>query len=368
MKWIFTGGDDGFIRKYDFVTSMNGEQSLTLNQRHGLVDSIQKASFDWNRHSARLSFLCIHAKATAPPTAVTNEAGSESVVPPAPPDTKAPKFSPVFSLAVQSEGVWALAGAESGSVSLYTVRHDEGTLWDLETGAVARDLGVLTSQIASLALQPTSAAENSNILLTGTIDGRMSLVDSRVEAPVVGVIVPMGVPWWMQSAVWGADGTKVYCGRRNGSGVVFLKSCFFPSNLTNAGIPVDEFDMIAGRLLQNIKMPKDSGPVYSVAAMANARSLVVGSYDNIRLWDLHFEQLMMEAGANNEEDSLGLGMGSGGVGVTGTAGAAASVVPSPLVPFSIVPGHHGGAISNLSLVMGHTLSRLPHVSSFLVRT
>lgn len=41
-KWVFTGGDDGFIRKYDFVASMNAEQMLTHNQRQGLVDSIVK--------------------------------------------------------------------------------------------------------------------------------------------------------------------------------------------------------------------------------------------------------------------------------------------------------------------------------------
>ncbi|KAJ1563429.1 Transcription factor spt8, partial [Cladochytrium tenue] len=43
MRWIFTGGDDGFIRKFEFVPSINGDQALTLTQRHGLVDSIQRA-------------------------------------------------------------------------------------------------------------------------------------------------------------------------------------------------------------------------------------------------------------------------------------------------------------------------------------
>jgi hypothetical protein len=68
---------------------------------------------------------------------------------PQPPEPKVitpPKVSPVYSLEVESEGVWALAGTEvsllfapqliweiftwtftqSGNINLYTVRHDEG--------------------------------------------------------------------------------------------------------------------------------------------------------------------------------------------------------------------------------------------------
>lgn len=37
-----------------------------------------------------------------------------------------PPFSPVYSLAVQSQALWMLSGLESGCISLYSVRHDEG--------------------------------------------------------------------------------------------------------------------------------------------------------------------------------------------------------------------------------------------------
>jgi transcriptional activator SPT8 len=43
QKWIVTGSEDGFIRKYDFYSSLNGSTLLTGAQKHGLVDSIQKA-------------------------------------------------------------------------------------------------------------------------------------------------------------------------------------------------------------------------------------------------------------------------------------------------------------------------------------
>ncbi|GME99486.1 unnamed protein product [[Candida] boidinii] len=39
-KILFTGGEDGFIRKFDFVSSIEGRAPLTVAQRHQLVDSI----------------------------------------------------------------------------------------------------------------------------------------------------------------------------------------------------------------------------------------------------------------------------------------------------------------------------------------
>lgn len=42
MQFIFTGGADGFVRKYDFLASIAGELPLTLNQKHSFTDSITK--------------------------------------------------------------------------------------------------------------------------------------------------------------------------------------------------------------------------------------------------------------------------------------------------------------------------------------
>jgi len=39
-KWLFTGGDDGFIRKFNLISSLKGEAPLTVAQRHQIVDSI----------------------------------------------------------------------------------------------------------------------------------------------------------------------------------------------------------------------------------------------------------------------------------------------------------------------------------------
>jgi transcriptional activator SPT8 len=42
MRWIFTGGSDGYIRKFDHFAGMNGKVPLTVAQRHPFVDSVTK--------------------------------------------------------------------------------------------------------------------------------------------------------------------------------------------------------------------------------------------------------------------------------------------------------------------------------------
>jgi transcriptional activator SPT8 len=44
---------------------------------------------------------------------------------PLPPPTK---VSPVYSMDVHSDGVWLLTGLENGSINLWTVRIEEGTV------------------------------------------------------------------------------------------------------------------------------------------------------------------------------------------------------------------------------------------------
>ena len=39
-----------------------------------------------------------------------------------------PRISPIYSIDVHSEAVWCVTGTESGSINLFTVRHEEGKL------------------------------------------------------------------------------------------------------------------------------------------------------------------------------------------------------------------------------------------------
>lgn len=103
-----------------------------------------------------------------------------------------PKISPVYSLVVQSEAIWLLAGLESGGITLQNIRPSEGEIiqyyekhtsavsvlkldaderraisgswdrtiveWDLETGKPAREFSGCSGQIGSLEWQPVGGA------------------------------------------------------------------------------------------------------------------------------------------------------------------------------------------------------------------
>jgi len=43
LRWVFTGGSDGYIRKFNWVDTANAKVMLTVAQRHPFVDSVTKA-------------------------------------------------------------------------------------------------------------------------------------------------------------------------------------------------------------------------------------------------------------------------------------------------------------------------------------
>ncbi|KAJ5165417.1 uncharacterized protein N7500_007247 [Penicillium coprophilum] len=157
MRWVFTGGSDGFVRKFNWADSINSKLMLTVAQRHPFVDSVVKAGVLM--------------------TYWENMDGSH--------------LSPVYSLASHSEGLWLLSGLESGVIRLQTLRHEEGkeiallrqhtsavsTLnltsdeesllsggwdkrvfdWDLNTGQARRAFGGSGGQISALQIRPESS-------------------------------------------------------------------------------------------------------------------------------------------------------------------------------------------------------------------
>lgn len=162
MRWVFTGGSDGFIRKFNWVDSINNKLALTVAQRHPFVDSVVKAGVlmsYWENWDAR------------PKTTQT--------------------LSPVYSLASHSQALWLLSGTASGPIRLQSIRHDEGrevallqkhtsavsvlTLssdeksllsgswdktvldWDLNTGQVRTSFAPSASQISSIEARPLSS-------------------------------------------------------------------------------------------------------------------------------------------------------------------------------------------------------------------
>ncbi|KAJ1841861.1 Transcription factor spt8, partial [Coemansia sp. RSA 486] len=98
LRWLYSGGEDGYIRKWDFFATVNGKQLLTQGQRHSLVDSVTKAGV--------MSSYWDHLDIAT--------------------DTAGEALSPVYSLAAHSEGMWVASGMSSGHIALWSVRHDEG--------------------------------------------------------------------------------------------------------------------------------------------------------------------------------------------------------------------------------------------------
>ncbi|PGH16196.1 hypothetical protein AJ79_01963 [Helicocarpus griseus UAMH5409] len=157
MRWVFSGGSDGYVRKFNWVDSINSKLMLTVAQRHPFVDSVVKAGVLM--------------------TYWENMDGNA--------------LSPVYSLASHSQGLWLLSGLESGSIRLQSVRHDEGKEiallqqhtsavsvlsltsdersllsgswdkrvhdWDLNTGQTRRTFGFSAGQISSIEIRPESS-------------------------------------------------------------------------------------------------------------------------------------------------------------------------------------------------------------------
>lgn len=211
-RWVFSGGSDGYIRRYNWVDSVNGKLMLTVAQRHPFVDSVVKAGVlmsYWENWDSRPK------NANAQPIA-------------------GPAISPVYSLAVQSQGLWLLSGTESGNIRLQSIRHEEGkeiaTLskhssavsvlclssdersllsgswdktvldWDLSTGSVRTNFASSAGQISAIEPRPisslpvpaetgelpvTSETFSANTHVNGTANTNMpNGVHSRAESRV----------------------------------------------------------------------------------------------------------------------------------------------------------------------------------------
>jgi len=149
---------------------------------------------------------------------------------------------------------------------------------------------------------PNSNNSNSNsnsnsTFLTSSIDGTIRVWDRRTPTPIAIAYPQKGVPPWCTGATWSTDGNYFYAGRRN--------------------CTVEEYSLHKGlsEPVRTLRFPQGSGAVTGVVGMPNGRHLLCASYDNLRLYDLK------EAQAHTGKHSL--------------------------VPFLIVPGHHGGVVSCL---------------------
>lgn len=192
-KWLFTGGEDGLVRKFDFFGSVEGKAPLTVAQRHQLVDSISFGGMNesyWENEQPYYKEALLK-EITEEPVKVkgrNKKIDVKSIT------TYEPRLSPVYSLAAQSDAFWLLSGLKSGGIALQTTRSNEGCVqyyfkdgkekyqhsnavsclrlnndetkflsgswdkkilrWDLNTGAATELFDKSTGQISSLDCRP----------------------------------------------------------------------------------------------------------------------------------------------------------------------------------------------------------------------
>ena len=111
MTHLLTGSDDGYIRDYDIFTAINSKTFLSAPQRHhaGVVEGLMKAGqlrFWWENpgFNQRRGFI-----------------GGQAMPPLGPVIEEEPGLSPVYSLLMHSDALWALAGTDVGSAYFVTL-------------------------------------------------------------------------------------------------------------------------------------------------------------------------------------------------------------------------------------------------------
>ncbi|KAI9292689.1 WD40 repeat-like protein [Neoconidiobolus thromboides FSU 785] len=320
MKWIVTGGEDAYIRKYDFFSSINGKVPLTMAQRHATVDVCSKAGIITSYWDNQITLPQNNR-----PISGNDPRFEES-------------FSPVYSIYLESKAVWCLSGLKNGDINLYTVRHEEGKLhhvfrehgepvsvlktfnnekalisgswdksikiWDLNNGTKITDLSFHANQITSINHHPNN---ENNIILSTSFDGNSFLWDLRMKLndiknqPIASISVPENTPKWALSSCFNKDGNVIFTGRRNST--------------------VDSFDLRMNKFSNTLLLPNSSGAISALASHPIKNFLMIGSYDNLRMWNLD------NNGTNNTINT--------------------NNINNYLIPYQLVPGHQTGMISQI---------------------
>ncbi|OMP83962.1 Transcription factor spt8 [Diplodia seriata] len=203
---------------------------------------------------------------------------------------------PLDMLQDNENGVPAAAPAEqNATVPSVTATQPDVSMNGLPHAEEGADAGASVSNTFSS--QDDSIPSSDTTFLDASIDGTLRVWDRRQPNPIARIVPPRGTPPWCMNACWSPDGNYIYAGRRNGT--------------------VDEYSLQKGlrEPSRTFRFPSVSGAVSAVRAMPNGKHLVCASYDILRLYDLKEQE--------------------------GTKHAA--------VPYTIVPGHRTGVISQLYL-------------------
>ncbi|KAI0006137.1 WD40-repeat-containing domain protein [Russula compacta] len=151
------------------------------------------------------------------------------------------------------------------------------------------------------------ATFSQDIIMTAAMDGQVVLWDCRAPSGsgygVGRLWMSEKTPPWCLSACWSPNGGQIYAGRRNGTVDVWDVRQLGRSG--PAEVP---------RLLKTLRNPPSSGIVSCVVAFPDGRHIACACSDNIRLWNA------AEAGEGETRGRM---------------------------QFKIIPGHHGGMVSQM---------------------
>ncbi|KAF7353011.1 MT-A70-domain-containing protein [Mycena venus] len=151
----------------------------------------------------------------------------------------------------------------------------------------------------------TCSAFSSDILMTASIDGQVILWDKRANTPGTGV----GRLWMSEKTPpWRAGPQTV--GRFTPGGETARSTCGIRASLGSLGLKASP------RIMKTLRNPASSGVVSCVVAFPDGKHIASASIDNLRLWN---------AAEVAEPDAKVKGG----------------------VQFKIIPGHHGGYISQM---------------------
>ncbi|OWZ40060.1 transcriptional activator SPT8 [Cryptococcus neoformans c8] len=202
LSYLLTGGQDGFVRAYDFWGSVNGSQMMTAQQRSvvGLGEGMNKAGL--------------------PRGWWTNEV--EGIIG----GTVAKRTEPVYSMACEGDALWALTGTQSGPINLSSLRHSPGHLvhtlkghtnvvscmtllpeekgfisgswdgtvreWDLNTGQTVRTYPTHKAQLSSVSLRPVGFPSSPTPSPRPKAPGEEEEEEEGNEDPAMNISISMG--------------------------------------------------------------------------------------------------------------------------------------------------------------------------------
>ncbi|CDO69505.1 hypothetical protein BN946_scf184785.g10 [Trametes cinnabarina] len=380
MTHLITGSDDGYIRDYDTYAAVNGKfghavgcsMEFSWIGRHVALHTVRhspgRLCYVWNAHKGHVSALALqHDEKGFFSAGWDGEAinwdlntgnmvrkfiahGAQLAAIAVRPMHANPKQSQWGTIAPGSEFTVPMKGPRedqsnpfgpsgSNSGGVYTIKQDDDAKSDTSydplfdepdadgdgggpkynafgsapghpSGAHNLGRGAIAPKGAPPILDPSTYATFSpDLLMTAHVDGQVILWDRRTQTPGKGVgrlWMSEKTPPWCMSACWSGDGSQIYVGRRNGTVEIYDVR---QTGRAASGTP---------KIWKTLRNPASSGVVSCVVAFPDGRHLACASTDNIRLWNV------AEA---REPDAYGRTKSG--------------------VQFKIIPGHHGGFVSQM---------------------